>query len=258
MSSEEIKSHCVGGCYPSNIFTDEAYIQNFICPICQGVSLDAVTDEDGHAFGESCIKKCANIRLQCPISKQNYSKDCKLIISYNIRSHIFQSKVKCPNNNCKWSSILQDLEKHLKECPEQVVSCPMKDCLVKMKRKHIKSHMKKECDFNLIPCSFAKKCGCQQKSADKIMLKHLMESHAEELREAADNYHNEENMYFGPGPMSARNSERGALSSFVTPSKLRKDNSMHEFKPLSEIKETVKKERGEGKNSDVKKSIYKL
>lgn len=246
MSSEELKSHCVGGCYPSIIFTEEPFIQNFICPICQGVSLDAVIDEDGHTFGESCIKKCANLKLQCPISKQNYSKDCKLIISYNIRSHISQSKVKCPNNNCKWGSILQDLDKHLKECPEQVVSCPMKDCIVKMRRKHIKSHLKKECDFNLIPCSFAKKCGCQLKSADKIMLKHLMETHAEELREAADNYHNEpENMYFGP--LSARNSERGALSSFVTPSKLRKDNSMHEFKPLSEIKETVKKERGEGK-----------
>ena len=232
--SEELIMHCGGGCYPSFMFIDEAYYQNFICPICQGVSLNAVIDEDGHAFGEKCIKEYSSKeKAQCPISKHNYTKDAKFIIAYNIRSHISQAKVKCPNKNCKWSSIVQDLNKHLRECSEQMVSCTNKDCKTKMERKHIGSHLKKECDFNLINCSFAKKCGCDQKVVDKLMLKHLMENHEEKLREAADNYFNEpENMYYYP--LTTRNSERSALNSFATPAKLRKDLSMHDLKPIKE------------------------
>ena len=108
-----------------------------------------------------------------------------------------------------------------------------------MERKHIRSHLKKECDFNLIPCSFAKKCGCDQKVVDRLMLQHLMENHAGELREAADNYYNEpENMLVYP--LTARNSDRSALNSFATPGKFRKDLSMHELKPISETTENYK------------------
>lgn len=237
--SEELKIHCGEGCYPSHIFSDEAYYQNFICPICQGVSLNAVIDEDGHAFGEKCITNYSKIKAQCPKSKKDYSKDFKFIISYDIRNHISQAKVRCPNNNCKWSSKVEDLEKHLKECSEQIVRCTNKECKSQVKRKQMVSHLKKECEFNLISCSFAKKCKCDKKVVDKEMLKHLLENHAEELREAADNYYNEpENMVFYP--LTARNSDRSTLNSFATPGKFRKDLSMHDLKPINESSENYK------------------
>jgi len=235
--ADEFQMHCGGGCIPSNIFLDQAYVKNFACSICLGVCFNAVNDEYGHVFGDKCIKKSFNAKPICPLSKQVYSKDSKFTPVYSIRNHISQAQVSCPNENCIWIKCFEDLEKHLKDCPEQRINCPNKECKEIFERKQLANHLKKTCDFQKIACSFHKKCSCQLQIINKLMLKHLMESHPEELREAADNYFNEPEklMYY---PLTSRNSdyERSSLS-FATPNKFRKEFSLHDLKPICEKKD---------------------
>lgn len=250
----ELQEHCMGGCIPSRIFIDQPSINNFVCAVCLQVCWNPVVDECGHVFGEKCIKKCVETRTTCPLSKQNYSSSLKFIPVLPVKNHIMQMKVTCPNQTCQWTNNFESLEKHLKECQEQLIKCPKEQCKEKFERKKLSNHIKKECDFELISCSFRQILGCKELIVDKFMLKHLVEKHPEELREAADNYMEpEKGMHF-------KNSTRN-LEGLITPRKLRLESSQKDFFPVPRRIEEEKEysfSRGKIKSGDERISSKKM
>ena len=74
--------------------------------------------------------------------------------------------MKCKNHtaNCIWQGSCKDYVEHVnKKCPKEIINCPFKGCIIKLKREEMPEHMKK-CEYFEIVCE---KCKLKINKNDK-------------------------------------------------------------------------------------------
>lgn len=146
------------------------YLKNFICPICNGVFFNPIFDECGHTFCLSCYETFHNLYGKCPVTKKNISAQPipVLLISKILDKQILY----CINKEkgCKWEGALSLLNEHLqKDCLQEEIECPNKECKLKIRRCMIDAHLS-QCHNNFVECSY-----CKTKIKINEMKKHLSE-----------------------------------------------------------------------------------
>ena len=55
--------------------------------------------------------------------------------------------MKCKNYvaNCTWQGLLKEYEEHItKKCPKDIINCPYKGCVIKLKREEMKEKQRIE------------------------------------------------------------------------------------------------------------------
>jgi hypothetical protein len=115
----------------------------FICEICKLVmGQPHITQCCGKNACKSCIAKKADDREPCPIPGCDHENQC-VEISFNRDLHheILKSRVYCTSkeSGCEWVGSLENLDKHLLECPFHEVEC-QNSCGMKFQRRMVKEH----------------------------------------------------------------------------------------------------------------------
>ena len=182
----------------------------FICEICKLVlRYPWITLCCGKNACRPCIANEADNRAPCPIPGcQN--KCVQIAFNKDLHQEIFENRVYCTSkvNGCEWVGILENLEKHLQECPFLEEEC-QNSCGMKFQRRMVKEHEAvcerfsvkcKQCGnlyerrdqlSHLDVCSFTKvKCpfsivGCTTEVLNKDLQQHFEESLSEHYALAA-------------------------------------------------------------------------
>jgi hypothetical protein len=143
-----------------NQFIPEArnVINEYICPLCQGVILEPVSDTCGHIFCEECIQKHIDKKKKCPLSGASMLTE-NLIHVNCLKNIIYKQQLYCTyrEDGCEWIGPYSVLAAHReKECQYELVRCPNSDCSVSMRRNLLKTH-EPDCDYKQMDCR--NKCG---------------------------------------------------------------------------------------------------
>ena len=69
-------------------------------------------------------------------------------LPYHICSHI---QMKCPISECEWEGESQELEKHLPQCPKEIIRCENEGCGNEHQKGNMENH-RSECMFQNISC----------------------------------------------------------------------------------------------------------
>ena len=153
---------------PLEDFTSENHkkLQEYICPLCNGVLFEPMMDQKGHMFCNNCLslyEKNSNPkhkRLECPISN-HVLKMGNLKSNELINNYLREMMCYCPNKKkgCSWEGKYYLRNKHVeKECDFiDKELCPNDGCKKKIKSENIKIHLEKECDYRQILCDKCKK-----------------------------------------------------------------------------------------------------
>ena len=125
-------------------------IQDYKCPLCSGIYLNAVVDLCGHVFCKICILNYIDNEKKCPISGCYLEEDniSTLVIVNEI---LEKQSVMCKhrNSNCNWKGKLGELESHLMtSCPKQIIKCSNDQCPVEIFREEMNEHSLK-CNFRI-------------------------------------------------------------------------------------------------------------
>lgn len=87
------------------------------------------------------------------------------------RREINELKVKCDNpQKCKWEGTIDTLERHRRSCDYAPVPCPLgctEDTLVKVTRKNLDHHLKRECQYRPYKCE---SCGLKGTYAEIALI----------------------------------------------------------------------------------------
>ena len=140
------------------LFLDQEYLDKYICGICENVCDDPVYQCCG--CKQIFCRKCLffyydNNNRECPECKQ-ISKEPISFEAIDIT--IKRKKMKCINYtaNCTWIGDCKDYKEHItKICPKDIINCPYKGCIIKLKREEMKEHMEK-CEYIEIFCEKCK------------------------------------------------------------------------------------------------------
>ena len=116
--------------------------------------------------------ECLYQKIKCP------NNECdKIIFKKDLSSHLIKCdyikkimKVKC--NYCEGEFDLDNLVKHIKECPELIIECD-NGCGEKIKKKDLEEHKTKKCPEELNKCDYWDK-GCQKKIKRKYLEDHYI------------------------------------------------------------------------------------
>jgi len=138
-------------------FTDDFknIVNDYKCPLCQGVYFNPYVDKCGHVFCKECIYKYLDQFHQCPLSKYELNVD-------NLNKLVFMSEilekqlVKCKNRNfdCDWKGRLCELESHINvDCKKQKIICPHRGCEKIIFREEKEPHILL-CDYRTLACEF--------------------------------------------------------------------------------------------------------
>ena len=141
------------------LFLEQEYLEKYTCGICENVCDDPVYQCCG--CKQIFCKKCLlfyydNNNKECPECKQINNKDP---ISFDAIDIVIKKfKMKCINHtvNCTWQGPCKDYKEHItKKCPKEIINCPFKGCIIKLKREEMEEHMKK-CEYYEIICEKCK------------------------------------------------------------------------------------------------------
>ena len=141
------------------LFLEQEYLDKYICGICENVCDDPVYQCCG--CKQMFCKRCLlfyydNNNRECPECKQINSKDP---INFEALDIVIKlKKMKCINHtvNCIWQGACKDYKEHItKKCPKEIINCPFKGCIIKLKREEMPEHMKK-CEYYEIFCEKCK------------------------------------------------------------------------------------------------------
>jgi hypothetical protein len=99
---------------------------NYKCPICLDIKINASTLPCAHDFCDKCIRhvnsKC------CPICRAKFS-DIQIVPAYHIRIPVSKLNIRCvfTENKCIFTGPLSDMVEHEKKCNFNIVNKLMKD-----------------------------------------------------------------------------------------------------------------------------------
>lgn len=116
----------IEGGYAESIFLNKN--DDFKCPVCLEYFRDPVVCKHGHSFCRECISRVLRTSNICPVDRAPISLEC-LSPVINLKNIINTQKVCCSSSTvssssqCDWVGCLQDLDKHLIECPEVIIGC---------------------------------------------------------------------------------------------------------------------------------------
>ncbi len=130
----------------------------------------------------SFCKSCITARLQaaavCPFG---HALDARSIIpNLAVQSHLDSLPVRCPQHAsllpgyywgpcCTWTGTLQDLDRHLGECPRALTACRRPGCGHTAERHEVRYHEQQVCEFRTVACPHV---GCKMQKAAGAMHKH--------------------------------------------------------------------------------------
>ena len=145
-------------------FVDDSY-SKYTCAICTLVACEAQqTRCCGNLYCNGCVQQLRNVgnNFNCPTCRvglaDNYYPDQRA------DREIKFLQVYCNNKDdgCQWKGDLKDIEDHLQECPDQLVSCS-NDCgMDSLQRRHLQNHLENDCPKRLIKCQYCNKEGRHQ------------------------------------------------------------------------------------------------
>ena len=153
---------------PLEDFTEENHkkLQQYICPLCNGILVEPMMDQKGHMFCNKCLSlyeknnTSKHKKLECPISNHSL-KIGNLKPNELINNYLKEMMCFCPNKKkgCKWEGKYYLRKKHVeKEC--EFINkelCPNEGCNKKIKSENIKTHLEEECEYRKIICDKCKK-----------------------------------------------------------------------------------------------------
>ena len=155
MSSEKEKNEKItyNQSISQEIFVNKEEMQDFICPLCNGILYEPIQDSCQHVFCLSCYNKCKENNINCPISNKPFinEKSTQLSLISNV---INKMNVYCvnKNKNCNWIGKFLQLKSHLlKDCQKEIIICIYEGCNQNMKREDLQSHIK-ICDWRTEEC----------------------------------------------------------------------------------------------------------
>ena len=140
--------------YHPDLFLDQEYLDKFICGICENVCDDPVIQCCGceNLYCRKCLLfYYDHYNRECPECKQVSKEPTKVESAYIT---IRLKKMKCINytNNCTWKGRCAEYAEHiLNKCPKEIINCPFKGCIIKLRREEMEEHMK-ICDYMEIAC----------------------------------------------------------------------------------------------------------
>ena len=137
--------------------------------------------------------ECLYQKIKCP------NKECdKIIYKKDLSSHLIKCdyikkimKVRC--NYCGGEFDLDNLVKHIKECPELIIECD-NGCGEKIKKKDLEEHKTKKCPEQLNKCHYWDK-GCKKKIKRKYLEDHYILEKDNHLNLDKENYGRNNNYY---------------------------------------------------------------
>ena len=147
--------------YPTkNIYKPELFIDNVIdikrfkCGLCERICENPRYQYCG--CSQIYCKDCLNIYYeryhhQCP-KCQKETKE--LIPEKSCFESLNNLKMKCINENlkCPWTGLYIDYKHHImNDCLKEIINCPNKGCIIKMRREGIQKH-KNKCEYRLTLC----------------------------------------------------------------------------------------------------------
>ena len=141
--------------YSPELFLEQEYIEKFICGICENVCDDPVMQLCG--CEQMYCRKCLlfyydNYHHKCPECKKE-TKEPTAITAVGVIIKL--KKMKCKNYtlDCTWQGQCRDYKKHIaNDCPKEIINCPNKGCIFKLRREDMDEHLGK-CEYREIICS---------------------------------------------------------------------------------------------------------
>jgi hypothetical protein len=146
-----------------NEFLEECqmFIQEYSCPLCEGILNDSVIDKCGHSYCRECIETLLKETNLCPFTNtpitvsSSSSGQEQLSANIVVNSVIEKQKVYCKNKNsdCVWTGKLLERKNHLQyDCEKELVECEYSsECDIKIQREHLQEHLK-DCPFRIVLC----------------------------------------------------------------------------------------------------------
>jgi muramidase (phage lysozyme) len=128
-------------------------IQDYKCPLCEGIYLNPVVDTCGHVFCRICILRHLENSKTCPITS-NPLEESHLTVLVIVNNILEKQMVLCKNRDfhCEWIGKLMELEKHLTiDCKRQIVTCPNEGCNANVFREDLLGHQS-ICDYRIVSC----------------------------------------------------------------------------------------------------------
>ena len=120
---------------------NSALLDSFVCPICLDYSVDPVTSSCCEAiYCKECVK---NIK-RCSICR---TENCEFKESLFAKRLINTIEAVC---DCGYKCTRGDLNEHQKKCEITLISCPISECQMKIKRIECFDHIRKEHSAEMI------------------------------------------------------------------------------------------------------------
>ena len=160
--------------YPANLtideFTDDCkiFVENYSCPLCEGILFESVVDKCGHSFCKVCSDTLLTQTSKCPFT--NIKLIPPFAVNIVVNSVIEKQKVFCKNKKkgCSWIGKLIERKEHLdNKCGYTIIDCPNAGCDQKAMRKDIEAHCN-ICEFKTIVCEY-----CKEKVLYKEIKEHI-------------------------------------------------------------------------------------
>jgi len=139
----------MGDCYDIDLFEKSNQLEQFICPIGKGIFKNPTAtpcDSGMHVFCNSCITTWLNVSNKCPLCSSFFDTTYRAPIIKNLMDDLI---MKCPK--CDWKGKYGNLQDHIKVCLYEMIKCPNKQCKYTTLRKDLDKH-KEECLFESIKC----------------------------------------------------------------------------------------------------------
>jgi len=136
------------------VYESRMIIQDYQCPLCDGIYLNPVVDACGHVYCKACILKHLENSKTCPSSGSRL-EETSLTVLVIVNNILEKQMVQCKNRiyHCSWVGKLMDLESHLTtDCFRQLVRCSHEGCLAEVFREDLEGHQG-VCDYRIISCA---------------------------------------------------------------------------------------------------------
>lgn len=140
------------------LFLEQEYLEQFKCGICENICDEPVIPCCGcdKLFCRKCLLfYYENNHNECPECKK-VTRDFSKVSA--VDTIIKLKKMKCINytENCTWQGKCLEYRDHItKQCPKEIINCPYKGCIIKLKREEMENHMK-NCELIEIICDKCK------------------------------------------------------------------------------------------------------
>jgi len=158
--------------YLPDQFLDQEEIEQYICGICKHVCDEPVITGCGcqQLYCKICLTYFyMNNKHTCPKCEKSTGEPTLLGVIDNC---IKNKKMRCSNFSvkCTWEGKCKDYLQHINyECPKEIINCPNKGCIIKLRREEIPEHLKK-CEFIEYICE---KCQLRMPIREKLLHKNI-------------------------------------------------------------------------------------